>query len=119
MEWISIKDRLPDERDIYLVYSDGQIALGDFVLEEQIWNVQPYCNSWYWSKSMVTHWMPLPEPPTKSWAACIGDARDGTTISITVDVSDNSLPLSEIENRVHRIFERTMTVVGKEWNDDG
>jgi hypothetical protein len=65
MEWISIKDRLPDERDIYLVYSDGQIALGDFVLEEQIWNVQPYCNSWYWSKSMVTHWMPLPEPPKK------------------------------------------------------
>ena len=118
MEWISVKDRLPEKRDIYLVYADGQIALGDFEADTQHWDIQPYCNAWYMSTSLVTHWMPLPELPAKSWAACIGDARDGTTISITIDVSDCSLSLSEFEVRVYKIFARTMNELKREWDDD-
>ena len=52
-EWISVKDRLPDEtKDEYvLVVCDyhGKIK----VETRKMWHID----------SVVTHWMPLPEPP--------------------------------------------------------
>ena len=66
-EWISVKDRLPEESGLYLTYGDIE-----FVPDH---NDQPntykgikirvflreYHNlEWDWR---VTHWMPLPEPP--------------------------------------------------------
>jgi hypothetical protein len=60
-EWISVKDRLPENEKCVLVYSqDGGVAEGKYNarFNEWVqfrWNVTELKN--------VTHWMPLPEPP--------------------------------------------------------
>ena len=66
-EWISVKDRLPKSNQEVLVYRGGHI--GDLM------NVYIYVGNdkWedeygYWSVTDdegITHWMPLPEPPTE------------------------------------------------------
>ena len=68
-KWISIKNKLPDNEEIFLVYrgeaKDPEIELG-------LWNknkekFEYYDNEYYGYKiDDVTHWMPLPEPPDKS-----------------------------------------------------
>lgn len=54
-EWISVKDRIPEKNDRYLVYFS---------------NIEPYYaigfSSFYngeWNHFHITHWMLLPEPP--------------------------------------------------------
>ena len=60
-EWISVKDRLPENEKYVLVYSqDGGVAEGKYNarFKEWVqfrWNVTELKN--------VTHWMPMPEPP--------------------------------------------------------
>jgi len=64
-EWISVKDRLPQEDDPVLVW-DIASPYSEFV---DIGYYDPHsapdtgwrCNE-YMNRS-VTHWMPLPEPP--------------------------------------------------------
>jgi hypothetical protein len=66
-KWISVEDRLPEENADVLIYRGGFI--GDLM------NVYTYKghNEWedeygYWSRTDdegITHWMPLPEPPTE------------------------------------------------------
>lgn len=53
--WISVKDRLPEHEDDYLVcFDDGFIAITFY--KKNGWEL--------WADSGdVTHWMPLPEPP--------------------------------------------------------
>lgn len=59
MEWISVKERLPDEVDTYLVYGRYGIEFalyygdGEWLTCEDLTNITRF----------VTHWMPLPEPP--------------------------------------------------------
>ena len=63
-EWISVKDRLPEERTEVLVYRGGYIDM---------MNVYTYLGNgeWedsygYWSKTEdegITYWMPLPDLP--------------------------------------------------------
>ena len=59
-EWISVKDRMPEEGVDVLVY--GYIYLNrkgadvDFVDRES-------GNFFYYDEGEVTHWRPLPEPP--------------------------------------------------------
>ncbi len=54
MEWISVKDRLPEQYDHVLI-ANGKIVTtayfqdGEFVGEE--------------TDIVITHWMPLPQPP--------------------------------------------------------
>ena len=65
--WISVKDELPDKNQDVLIYRGNHI--GDMM------HVYTYLgnNKWedeygYWSKTDdegITHWMPLPEPPTE------------------------------------------------------
>ena len=64
MEWISVKDRMPNMKDIVLVYdtflecvSIGYIS--EFLGERTVWIID-YGES---VSDTVTHWMPLPEPP--------------------------------------------------------
>ena len=73
-EWISVKDRLPEEDGRYITYRAG-INYG--ITCETLFCVQPTNyriptkNYFYFRNSMgyqcvctdVTHWMPLPEPP--------------------------------------------------------
>jgi hypothetical protein len=60
MEWISVKDRLPENR---------QEVLGAYVLEELEQSVLLFARGEFRTKygsefyGVVTHWMPLPEPP--------------------------------------------------------
>ena len=57
-EWISVKDRLPDENVRVLVcfrFTDySKIEMDTDRIEKGLW--------YRWSK-YVTHWQPLPEPP--------------------------------------------------------
>ena len=54
-EWISVKDRLPEQGQEIIVYSGG--VLKPTVFAYQFWN--KHYDSW----ARITHWMPLPEPP--------------------------------------------------------
>jgi len=56
MEWINVEDELPENRKIVLVYG------GAFEHPK----VKMYDESLYaggFLDSLVTHWMPLPDPP--------------------------------------------------------
>lgn len=53
--WISVKDRLPNEEEHILVisnYGDHQNIYSTFFSNE------------YYKMNCVTHWMPLPDPPS-------------------------------------------------------
>jgi hypothetical protein len=57
-EWISVKDRLPDESGEYLAYCgecDGICVLYFEILKTK--------SKWRTNWKEVTHWMPLPQPP--------------------------------------------------------
>lgn len=47
MEWIGVKDRLPEKDGWHLVFAPGYWG------NRRIYGIG----------GMVTHWMPLPEPP--------------------------------------------------------
>ena len=51
-QWISVKDRLPEERKRVLVYNEGGITIA--------WRDK---GEWDDIFLTVTHWQPLPEPP--------------------------------------------------------
>ena len=61
-EWVSVKDRLPEESGMYIVTAnDGHAQRVSFVLwqkKNRMWNLVGARSYW-----RVTHWMPLPQPP--------------------------------------------------------
>ena len=62
-EWISVKDRLPEESGYYLVFTDiGRIALLAYSKKYQAFNAH---DDSYLEEYVipVTHWMPMPAPP--------------------------------------------------------
>lgn len=59
MEWISVKDRLPDNNDEVLMFICGVHVLGYVDINGEWYNdvdEKEFSGS-------VTHWMPLPDPP--------------------------------------------------------
>lgn len=59
-QWISVKDRLPEEYETVLAYDgdcvEPSVFYGDYGFYElDKYEADPLCG--------VTHWMPLPEPP--------------------------------------------------------
>ena len=55
-QWISVKDRLPEPNTLVLVYSKQGKYINlktDYIT----------CNGKWFYSFLVTHWMPLPEPP--------------------------------------------------------
>ena len=75
-EWISVKDKLPNELDDVLIYGPNIVITKAFLLKNIIDRVVHrevfYKAGWMISDSEegnsidsehVTHWMPLPEPP--------------------------------------------------------
>ena len=66
--WVSVQDRLPENRSMCLTYSPkGKMRVAEAFLP----NPDDYPNECWWSVHgqgghhyvAVTHWMPLPEPP--------------------------------------------------------
>lgn len=62
-EWISVKDRLPEESDDVLAYTIWDDIVVCFLEEDSdVW-----MHTWgYLEKEFVTHWMPIPEPPIEN-----------------------------------------------------
>ena len=62
-EWISVKDRLPDEGEAVLVFSSYWCS-NSFVatLIRGEWKASSILSR----PDLVTHWMPLPEPPEEN-----------------------------------------------------
>lgn len=63
MEWIDVKDRMPELNTYVLVcfigtLSGRQIMKVDYTLQYHNNDVE-----WKYTANGVTHWMPLPEPP--------------------------------------------------------
>jgi hypothetical protein len=64
-EWISVKDRLPEERkDVLAYFSEAGYYVTSWfkwdTMPEPLWS--PAIPAW----GKVTHWMSLPEPPAMS-----------------------------------------------------
>ena len=57
VNWISVKDRLPEEKVKVLV------ALGSNIRGKRVCIDQMVSGNWRGLGCLVTHWMPLPEPP--------------------------------------------------------
>ena len=61
-EWVSVKDRLPEESGMYIVTAnDGHAQRVSFVQwqnKNRTWNLNGARSYW-----RVTHWMPMPQPP--------------------------------------------------------
>lgn len=60
--WISVEERLPDVATKVLTYN------GDYVSENWMCTIvdkDGRSTIWAYSEKFVTHWMPLPEPPTE------------------------------------------------------
>ena len=68
-EWISVKERLPEEAESVLLYSKGFDPISGFLNYSTSGNPINYnVNDWNESDGTValedvTHWMPLPEAP--------------------------------------------------------
>ena len=66
-EWISVKDRLPEEGEYVLCVLKGfnyggKIQVCKFVPADKFKD-KPYFENFRNGFPSVTHWMPLPEPP--------------------------------------------------------
>lgn len=63
-EWISVKDRLPEDGQRILVHLDLDIEICYFSKEDGWKNMDG--GDWYEIDSKyVTHWMTLPKPPAE------------------------------------------------------
>lgn len=64
-EWISVKERLPED-DIVCILTDGVSDAIGYRGKVFGWHLM-----WtdYLEESKVTHWMPLPEPPKEGGGA--------------------------------------------------
>lgn len=66
-EWISVKDRLPEEICVLVVLKTGTVTVGEYSEKSGDWLIlDPFiigCIDPIKYYYRPTHWMPLPEPP--------------------------------------------------------
>lgn len=69
--WVNASERMPEDGQIVLVTASGKpqsnITL-EYAYELAAWSIESgwILNCWpEWERAKVTHWMPLPEPPTE------------------------------------------------------
>lgn len=68
-EWIKCSERMPEEfADVLVVTEDSQVREGyHFVYAgaPPVWKIYCYRKLYVNDVEIVTHWMPLPPPPTE------------------------------------------------------
>lgn len=58
MNWINVKDKLPEiQKWVLIILESGDMLISFYENNGWVFDHEPY--------SEVTHWMPLPEKPTK------------------------------------------------------
>jgi len=60
-EWISVKDRMPEDGKEVLFCDGSSIMVGRYNGDEKFWELTD-ANMIAYAVD-ITHWMPLPEPP--------------------------------------------------------
>lgn len=68
MEWINVKDRLPDFNEYVLCYDTQKIYIGfrenNYSEYNEHWSIcEDQCCSCTGCTGAITHWMPLPHLP--------------------------------------------------------
>ncbi len=64
--WISIKDKLPEEHERVLVWAEGHGIIIDSYSFNGFEHVKTFRDAWGWGyHKSVTHWMPLPPMPAR------------------------------------------------------
>lgn len=58
--WIPVSERLPEIETEVIVFS-GLLMWIAFLTKEKVWEIVGHDETY--DQSLVTHWMPLPEPP--------------------------------------------------------
>ena len=59
--WIPCADQLPDDNSIVLLATKtSQLVRPGYCSRSHWWTI----HGWYIPDEQVTHWMPLPDPPT-------------------------------------------------------
>ena len=69
LEWISVDDKMPKKRGLYLIVRDGKVECAYrqyFLSLYVVWNNDLTGGFSIIPDKEVTHWMPLPEPPHTS-----------------------------------------------------
>lgn len=61
MEWISVKDKMPEFDEYVLIYAKGEIVRA-FLYTTKYGNFWSTCEDDI-RHADVTHWMPMPQPP--------------------------------------------------------
>jgi len=64
MKWISVKDRLPENEDVVLIYAGDEYQDVAMFSNSDFYEFDWEHDGWE-HESEVTHWMPLPVPPEK------------------------------------------------------
>ena len=64
-EWISVDERLPEESGYYLTYHNGVTSALEYSVRHKLFNAADDLPEAFSKEHsiMVSHWMPLPEPP--------------------------------------------------------
>lgn len=66
--WISVKDKLPNNSNEVIVFClDDSVTTGKYIRvskDKYLWK-SPIYSPYIDNTLNVTHWQPLPEPPTK------------------------------------------------------
>lgn len=65
MEWIKCSERMPEETGDIIVFSDGIVMSGISYSRRKGFYIDALEYDDYEPIDDVTHWMPLPNPPTK------------------------------------------------------
>ena len=65
MEWISVKDSLPDKNGLYLCCWKALCDANSWIVRIGDWRFEGWMNLYDepYKEGLITHWMPLPEPP--------------------------------------------------------
>ena len=70
--WISVEDELPPKKSEYDALSNNVLATNGKEIYESVYNHD--FEEWFthdlWAINSITHWMPLPAPPSESVTTC-------------------------------------------------